>query len=52
MIRKKVLSIGNNSATLLVQDTEANGALRVLRRVSVAGWSNEDVKMVEESYEM
>lgn len=51
MIRKKVLSIGNNSATLLVQDTEANGALRVLRRISVTGWSDDDVKMVEEGYE-
>ncbi|KPA85300.1 hypothetical protein ABB37_01636 [Leptomonas pyrrhocoris] len=49
MIRKKVLSIGNNSATLLVQDTEANGALRVLRRISVAGWCEDDVKMAEEA---
>jgi hypothetical protein len=51
MIRKKVLSIGNNSATLLVQDTEANGALRVLRRISVTGWSDHDVEMVQEAYE-
>ncbi|KPI89453.1 hypothetical protein ABL78_1417 [Leptomonas seymouri] len=51
MIRKKVLSIGSNSATLLVQDTEANGALRVLRRISVTGWCDDDVKMVEEMYE-
>lgn len=51
MIRKKVLSIGNNSATLLVQDTEANGTLCVLRRISVAGWTEDDVKMTEEAYE-
>ncbi|KAG5474743.1 hypothetical protein LSCM4_03919 [Leishmania orientalis] len=51
MIRKKVLSISSNSATLLVQDTEAGGALRVLRRVSVAGWADEEVSAAVRMYE-
>ncbi|CBZ28536.1 conserved hypothetical protein [Leishmania mexicana MHOM/GT/2001/U1103] len=51
MIRKKVLSIGNNSATLLVQDTEAGGALRVLRRMNVAGWAAEEVSTAVRMYE-
>ncbi|CAC9503819.1 conserved hypothetical protein [Leishmania infantum JPCM5] len=51
MIRKKVLSIGNNSATLLVQDTEAGGALRVLRRMNVAGWAAEEVSAAVRMYE-
>lgn len=51
MIRKKVLSIGSTSATLLVQDTEAGGALRVLRRVSVAGWPEVEVSAAGRMYE-
>ncbi|KAG5474410.1 hypothetical protein LSCM1_03192 [Leishmania martiniquensis] len=51
MIRKKVLSISSNSATLLVQDTEAGGALRVLRRVSVAGWADGEVSTAVQMYE-
>ncbi|KAK7194782.1 hypothetical protein NESM_000398500 [Novymonas esmeraldas] len=51
MIRKKVLSIGTNSATLLVQDTESGGALRVLRRVSVAGWADAEVSAAGRLYE-
>ncbi|GET90089.1 hypothetical protein, conserved [Leishmania tarentolae] len=51
MIRKKVLSIGSNSATLLVQDTEAGGALRVLRRMNVAEWAAEEVSSAVRMYE-
>lgn len=51
MIRKRVLSVGNNSATLLVQDTEANGELRVLRRVSVASWSSKEIQGATDIYE-
>ncbi|CAJ1028833.1 hypothetical protein, conserved [Leishmania lindenbergi] len=51
MIRKKVLSISGNSATLLVQDTEAGGALRVLRRMNVAGWTDAEVSAAVRMYE-
>ncbi|KAG5500495.1 hypothetical protein JKF63_03589 [Porcisia hertigi] len=50
MIRKKVLSIGSNTATLLVQDTEANGALCVLRRVNVSGWTDGQVSAAVQMY--
>lgn len=42
-VRKKVLGVGAESTTLLVQDNEANGELRVVRRVNVAKWKQEEL---------
>eukprot|EP00796_Vickermania_ingenoplastis_P008257 gene8257-5777_t len=51
MIRKKVLGVGVNSATLLVQDADAGNALRVLRRVNVSDWTTEDTTSAMMLYE-
>ncbi|CCW68660.1 unnamed protein product [Phytomonas sp. Hart1] len=50
MIREKVLGMGIDSATLLVKDTESNDTLRILRRVSLLGCSDEDVSTAAEVY--
>jgi hypothetical protein len=42
MLRKKVLGVGTYSATLLVEDTENGNQLRVLRRINVSGWGEQD----------
>lgn len=39
MLRKKVLSVGATSATLLVEDSAERGAFKVLQRINVASWS-------------
>ena len=49
MQRKKVLSIGASSATMLVQDTTAN-ELRVLIRFNVSGWEEEDSQCAADLY--
>ncbi|CCW62325.1 unnamed protein product [Phytomonas sp. EM1] len=50
MIREKVLSMGIDSATLLVKDTLSNNTLRILRRISLLGWTDEDVSSAGELY--
>ncbi|PWV07576.1 hypothetical protein C3747_100g71 [Trypanosoma cruzi] len=50
MIRKRVLGVGASSATMLVQDTEANGVLRVLKRINVSSWNAADVTETLEMY--
>lgn len=51
MIRKKVLGVGVNSATLLVEDAHAGNALKVLRRFNVSDWKNEEIKASKKIYE-
>lgn len=43
MIRKRVLGVGLNSATLLVEDADAGNACQVLRRINVSDWENEEI---------
>ncbi|KAF8283134.1 Flagellum attachment zone protein 20 [Trypanosoma cruzi] len=50
MIRKRVLGAGASSATMLVQDTESNGVLRVLKRINVSSWNAADVTETLEMY--
>ncbi|RNF27504.1 putative serine/threonine protein kinase [Trypanosoma conorhini] len=50
MLRKKVLGVGASSATILVQDTAANGELRVLKRINVSLWKPADVMETHEMY--
>ncbi|ESL08154.1 hypothetical protein TRSC58_04147 [Trypanosoma rangeli SC58] len=52
MLRKKVLGIGASSATILVQDTVANGELRVLKRINVSSWKPSDVTGTYETYKV
>lgn len=51
MIRKRVLGVGVNSATLLVQDADDGNALRVLRRLNVSDWPKEDIDATVKLYE-
>lgn len=51
MIRKKVLGVGVNSATLLVEDAHLGNSLQVLRRFNVSDWSKEEIKCSIKIYE-
>lgn len=51
MIRKRVLGVGVNSATLLVQDADDGNALRVLRRLNVSDWQKAEVEATVQLYE-
>lgn len=52
MIRKKVLGIGTNSATLLVADTESDDrSLRVLRRNNTESWPARDIQVAHTFYQ-
>ncbi|KAH9600344.1 Protein kinase domain [Trypanosoma melophagium] len=52
MIRKKVLGVGVTSATMLVEDTENGGVLRVLKRINVSTWNTKDVTEAHEMYKL